>query len=378
MSFSKIAVPGENVYTLHDSQFRKDLTLRDQISDPVKLQLELLVHNYVLRGSPLSHADMERVQNVGHFLWKNVNIFAVLGKLKDVTCIIHRELYILRQLILDPPDRIVRLDGEAGRMIHMHTLLWELYDDSASSIKKPKKPKLTCVDIDPLTVAAHSRKSAVDQAVHSDVYTFLQNYSTTETLFVYLDFCSLPPIPQNDSSANTCEYNAKQLQLAIAKHPSANWLISHSTQGWRNKANRTNKYGSWSRQLKTQHISASQDLALQKHMFRTSRLSSTNSSTFGSDELYQTAHKVATKRAAPSIVPIDNPPKKRRSNRCPSPLVKKPTIGQIVQVDGSSFAGNRYSGKKYLGQIESVYDFSCEVRYTDDTTAVLPLNVVEW
>lgn len=98
-------------------------------------------------------------------------------------------------------------------------------------------------------------------------------------------------------------------------------------------------------------------------------------STFGSDVL----HKVAKKRAAPSIVPLDDPPKKRRSNRCPSPIVKKPTNGQMVQVDGSSFAGNRYSGKRYSGQIESVHEFSCEVRYTNDgTKAVLPLNVVEW
>lgn len=209
-----------------------------------------------------SEFDTGVLDRFAKYLHNKVTIYKVIGLL-DVKCIIQRELALLKHHVNVDVQRIIRMDGKAGRMVHMHTMLWDLYDPL-------KKPLITCVDIDPTTVEAHQRNPHVDLAVHNDIYKYLlMEHFEGEHIGIYLDFCSLAPC--TDEYLNTCEYNASMLENVLNKYSDVGTLmLSHSTQGWRQKSSGRNKNLSWAKQLSRHDMQATSPTELQKHLFRTS------------------------------------------------------------------------------------------------------------
>lgn len=197
------------------------------------------------------------IQSFTDWVHKNIPIFQILERL-DVQCIIHRELHIFHICVLNNIPQIVRLDGPSGRMVHMCTLLWTIFN-------KPV-PKQICVDIDESTVAYHRKNPEVHQAYHQDLYDFLLNVFQSKgyvKTLVYADFCHLP------KSSNTI-YNSEMLSKVINKNPHCNFIISHSTMGW--KGCGKDKSRSWDIRLKQHSLKCVSPIHLQKNLFRTSHI----------------------------------------------------------------------------------------------------------
>ena len=214
-------------------------------------------------------------------LWNNVSIYSTLSKLGDVICIFGRELDRFYREWHNRTERIIRLDGSAGRMIQMTHLLWNLCHPSYVTLStltdRGCAPKQVCVDINPDTVDQHSQHPLVSQAVKSDVYTYLLGQRLSSTTTIYMDFCSLPG---NGKLHQKLISNASELQSVMSVNPDAFWAISYGTLGWKRPDIRKNHFISWKKQLQRNNVVMRKASPIaQKPMFVTVYLHLENSPT---------------------------------------------------------------------------------------------------
>ena len=257
-------------------------------------------------------------------------------KMVSVLDIVQREIDRFYDDFRKESRVIVRLDGSAGRMTAMAELLWRL-------IGRPV-PYQICNDIKKETVELHRKNPLVDEAVHIDVYKYLESNQFEEALShlgitpqtdskkisIYLDFCFLPEGKKNKRKDEKTfpgryDYNIGRIRRVMQKYPEATLMISYPMRIGRARENKSPDI--WKAKLYKSGIELQKVKTCKENKFRTEYLTLRNR-----PALQSRPHLFASKRKNTSLRSVCNFESPNTSGLTVGRPKKKPRTPTIIDV----------------------------------------------